>query len=193
MSKFWNIIGLGDDEELEEEFEEETPEPAPAPVTKQFENRSEGVRVLKNPSQQTPPASSGAVIVNPSNTQTLTPSTNKVVSMPPKGSVAMNTNENSRLVVYAPNRFEEVQVLVDHMKANRPVIVSLEGLDSDLARSMLDFICGATYALEGSMQKVSGNIFLVAPSDVDVSSNLKEALLARDSLVRNRDERGDKL
>jgi FtsZ-interacting cell division protein YlmF len=43
------------------------------------------------------------------------------------------------------------------------------------------------------MQKVSGNIFLVAPSDVDVSSNLKEALLARDSLVRNRDERGDKL
>ena len=193
MSKFWNIIGLGDDEELEEEFEEETPEPTPAPVAKHFENRSEGVRVLKNPSQQTPPASSGAVIVNPSNTQTLTPSTNKVVSMPPKGSVAMNTNENSRLVVYAPNRFEEVQVLVDHMKANRPVIVSLEGLDSDLARSMLDFICGATYALEGSMQKVSGNIFLVAPSDVDVSSNLKEALLARDSLVRNRDERGDKL
>jgi len=193
MSKFWNIIGLGDDEELEEEFEEETPEPAPAPIPKHFENRSEGVRVLKNPSQQTPPASSGAVVVNPSSTQTLTPSTNKVVSMPPKGSVTMNTNENSRLVVYAPNRFEEVQVLVDHMKANRPVIVSLEGLDSDLARSMLDFICGATYALEGSMQKVSGNIFLVAPSDVDVSSNLKEALLARDSLVRNRDDRGDKL
>lgn len=103
----------------------------------------------------------------------------------------MNGNENSRLVVYAPNRFEEVQILVDHMKAGRPVIVSLEGLDGDLARSMLDFICGATYALEGSMQKVSGNIFLVAPRDVDVSSNLKEALLARDSLVRNYDEKGD--
>ena len=100
----------------------------------------------------------------------------------------MNQQETNRLVVYAPNHFEEVQVLVDHMKARRPVIVSLEGLDGDLARSMLDFVCGAAYALEGSMQKISGNIFLVAPSDVDVSSNLKEALLARDALVRNREE-----
>lgn len=192
LTKFWNLIGLGDEEEVEEEFEEAVAEPAPTPAPQKFETRSEGVRVLKSPPQQTTPISSGTMVVNPSSTQTIAPSVNKVVSMPPKGSVAMNTNENSRLVVYAPNRFEEVQVLVDHMKANRPVIVSLEGLDSDLARSMLDFICGATYALEGSMQKVSGNIFLVAPSDVDVSSNLKEALLARDSLVRNRDEKGEK-
>jgi FtsZ-interacting cell division protein YlmF len=198
LSKFWNLIGLGDEEELEEEFEEETTETTPtvvtpAPAPRNFETRSEGVRVLKTPPLQTTPSMSGAVVVNPSPNQNFASSTNKVVSMPPKGNVAMNTNENSRLVVYAPNRFEEVQVLVDHMKANRPVIVSLEGLDSDLARSMLDFICGATYALEGSMQKVSGNIFLVAPSDVDVSSNLKEALLARDSLVRNRDEKGEKI
>lgn len=199
LSKFWNLIGLGDDEEIEEEFEEEVAEAAPAIVTppvsapRNFETRSEGVRVLKTPPTQATPTSTGAVVVTPSSNQNYAPSTNKVVSMPPKGNVAMNTNENSRLVVYAPNRFEEVQVLVDHMKANRPVIVSLEGLDSDLARSMLDFICGATYALEGSMQKVSGNIFLVAPSDVDVSSNLKEALLARDSLVRNRDEKGEKI
>ncbi len=85
----------------------------------------------------------------------------------------MNTNENSRLSCM-PNRFEEVRYWLT-MKANRPVIVSLEGLDSDLARSMLDFICGANLCFGRSMQKVSGNIFLVAPSDVDVSSNLKEA------------------
>ncbi len=189
LSKFWNMIGLGDEEELEDDFDEESE--VTAPIAQPLEKKSEGVRILSKTGNpvHTPPVSNGNSGSNPS-TGNSAP-VNNVVSMPPKGNTMMNGNENSRLVVYAPNRFEEVQVLVDHMKADRPVIVSLEGLDGDLARSMLDFICGATYALEGSMQKVSGNIFLVAPRDVDVSSNLKEALLARDSLVRKHDDKGE--
>lgn len=187
LSKFWNMIGLGDEEELEDDYEEESAIVQPAVP---LEKKSEGVRILSKAGNpvHTPTVSS----TNPSSPTTANSSPiNNVVPMPPKGNTMMNGNENSRLVVYAPNRFEEVQILVDHMKADRPVIVSLEGLDGDLARSMLDFICGATYALEGSMQKISGNIFLVAPRDVDVSSNLKEALLARDSLVRKHDDKGE--
>ncbi|MGE5654170.1 MAG: cell division protein SepF, partial [Bacillota bacterium] len=86
-----------------------------------------------------------------------------------------------------PARFEDVQVIVDHLKSRRPIIINLEGVDNTLAKSLLDFICGATYALDGGMQKVNGSIFLIAPKDMDVASNLKDSLLAKDALVKNLD------
>ena len=197
MEKFWRFIGLGDEEyedgtlstssDLTRDLDRSNPHGEG--VTVVHSNRVDLERDAKNEQgswvnqQQSQAPSNVQSKPNPVRTKN-----DNVVPIPSKGNVYMNQQETNRLVVYAPNHFEEVQVLVDHMKARRPVIVSLEGLDGDLARSMLDFVCGAAYALEGSMQKISGNIFLVAPSDVDVSSNLKEALLARDALVRNREE-----
>lgn len=203
MDKFWKLLGLGDEEDIEDEFI--TPPDPDKTTFSKTTSLSGSVKVLDDiekqkldqtnqmsGAQRSQPQESVSVLTKPRQVTQPSPvpsTSGKVLTMESKGSSYMSQPESNRLVVYAPNHFEEVQVLVDHMKANRPVIVSLEGLDGDLARSMLDFVCGAAYALEGSMQKVSGNIFLVAPSDVDVSSNLKEALLARDSLVRKREER----
>lgn len=80
-------------------------------------------------------------------------------------------NEAMKLVVIEPASFEESPKLVDSLKSRKPVILNLENLDSETARKIFDFISGATYALNGSVQKVANNIFVFAPENVDISAN----------------------
>ena len=47
-------------------------------------------------------------------------------------------------------------------------------IDRDLARRVLDFAGGATYALNGSMQKVSEGVFLFTPSNFEIGLDLPE-------------------
>ncbi len=41
---------------------------------------------------------------------------------------------------------------------------------------MVDFISGAVYVLDGTIQKISNGIVLVAPSNVDVLGNIKSSI-----------------
>ena len=74
-----------------------------------------------------------------------------------------------KMVVIEPNGFEECPRLVDSLKAKKPVIINLENLETDVARKIFDFLSGATYALNGNVQKVTNNIFVFAPENVDVT------------------------
>lgn len=74
-----------------------------------------------------------------------------------------------KMVVIEPNGFEECPKLVDSLKAKKPVIINLENLETDIARKIFDFLSGATYALNGNVQKVTNNIFVFAPENVDVT------------------------
>lgn len=90
---------------------------------------------------------------------------NNVVHMGAVGGSSM------KLMVIEPTSFEESQRLVDSLKENKPVIINLEQLDAEVARKIFDFLSGATYALEGNVQKIANNIFIFAPENVDISSN----------------------
>jgi cell division inhibitor SepF len=71
--------------------------------------------------------------------------------------------------VVAPARFSDAQEIGDLVKANHPVIVNLQNSERDLARRMIDFCSGLTYALSGTMEKVAEQVFLLTPSNVEVS------------------------
>lgn len=73
-----------------------------------------------------------------------------------------------KMVVIEPAGFEECPKLVDSLKAKKPIIINLEKIDSDSARKIFDFLSGATYALNGNVQKVANNIFVFAPENVDI-------------------------
>ena len=76
-----------------------------------------------------------------------------------------------KLVVIEPKGFDECSKLVDSLKSRKPIIVNLEKLDSDTARKIFDFLGGATYALNGNVQKVANNIFIFAPENVAISAD----------------------
>ena len=79
-----------------------------------------------------------------------------------------------KLVVIEPKSFDECPKLVDSLKGRRPVIINLEKIETETARKIFDFLSGATYALNGNVQKVANNIFIFAPESVDIAANQDE-------------------
>lgn len=79
-----------------------------------------------------------------------------------------------KLVLIEPRTFEECPKLVDSLKSKKPVIINLEKLETEIARKIFDFLSGATYALDGNVQKVANNIFIFAPANVDITGGSQQ-------------------
>ena len=85
---------------------------------------------------------------------------NRVVNMQNNTSSVNRITSQFKMVVIEPKSFDESPRLVDNLKAKKPVIINLEKLESDTARKIFDFLSGATYALNGNVQKIANNIFV---------------------------------
>ena len=97
---------------------------------------------------------------------------NRVLPLQNK-SINPNTSQ-FKMVVIEPKGFDESPKLVDNLKSKKPVIINLEKVESDTARKIFDFLSGATYALNGNVQKIANNIFIFAPENVDVTANIDQ-------------------
>lgn len=89
---------------------------------------------------------------------------NKIVNMPQVQSVKM--------VITQPTSFEQSEELCNYLKEKKSIIVNLEYVNKDVARRIIDFLSGAVHALNGHIQKVSNSIFLIAPVNYDIESDL---------------------
>jgi len=97
-----------------------------------------------------------------------------------KGAVLnLHSAKNMRLVIIKPVEFQEAQQIVEHIKNRKPVLVNLEETDKNEAKRIIDFIAGATFALDGNMQKVSQQIFVFAPAQVEVNAEIRKELSGR--------------
>ncbi len=81
--------------------------------------------------------------------------------------------------IVAPTMFNQAQDVADRFKNSQPVIVNLQGADRDLTRRLLDFAAGLCYALGGQMEKVADQVFLLTPSNVEVSAEERRRLQER--------------
>jgi cell division inhibitor SepF len=84
-----------------------------------------------------------------------------------------------RVHVVAPSQFRDAQEIGDVVKQGNPVIVNLQSSERDLSRRMIDFCSGLTYALDGQMEKVADQVFLLAPTDVEVPAEERLRLQER--------------
>lgn len=87
--------------------------------------------------------------------------------------------QSAKVQVVAPTHFSDAQEIGDRFKNVQPVIVNLQAADRELSRRMIDFCSGVTYALGGSMDKVADQVFLLTPSNVEVSQDEKRRLQER--------------
>ena len=78
--------------------------------------------------------------------------------------------------VIKPNNMEDSREITETLLGGRTVILNLEGLDLEDAQRIIDFISGATFAIDGNLQKISNSIFLVTPANVDISGDLQDLL-----------------
>jgi cell division inhibitor SepF len=85
----------------------------------------------------------------------------------------IHSQKQVRVIVSEPVTYDEAQGIVDNLKNRSPVIVNLERADAELARRVVDFVSGACYALNGSLQKVGTGIFLFVPNNMDINADVK--------------------
>ena len=155
MDKIKEVVGIEiEDEDDEEVVEEEKKEK----VREARPSREERRPVVSSVTAERKPAASSPRMETVARTEVTrqTMGGNKYTSQ-------------FKMVVIEPNGFEECPKLVDSLKAKKPVIINLENLETDVARKIFDFLSGATYALNGNVQKVTNNIFVFAPENVDVT------------------------
>ena len=88
----------------------------------------------------------------------------KVVSMP--------QTQQIKMVISQPTTFDQSEEICEFLKDKKSVIVNLEYVNKDVARRIVDFISGGVFALDGHIQKVSNSIFLVAPSNYEITNDM---------------------
>ena len=73
-----------------------------------------------------------------------------------------------KMMIVEPETFDDSQSIADFLRERKPVVINFESTAPDVSKRVVDFISGATYALDGNIQKVGKDIFLCVPSNVTV-------------------------
>lgn len=73
-----------------------------------------------------------------------------------------------QVILFNPKSFDEAGDLVQHLTQGRSIVMTLEGVPTDLARRLLDFLSGIAYALQGKITPISAKTYFVTPQNVDV-------------------------
>ena len=163
-------LGLVDDDY--DDYEPSYEEPAPAPARS---SRSYG------PEPSYEPSSSGAIRTIPRDAPIAHEGVTPVSSVTPRPQVVrpVPQSQNAKVHVIAPAAFPDAKEIGDRLRGSQPVIVNLQAANRELERRMIDFCSGAAYALGGSMDKVADHVFLLTPTNVEVSAEEKRRLQER--------------
>ena len=86
--------------------------------------------------------------------------------------VAMPQSQSIRMVISQPTSFEQSEEICGFLKEKKSVIVNLEYVNKDVARRIVDFISGGVYSLDAHIQKVSNSIFLIAPTNYEITNEM---------------------
>jgi cell division inhibitor SepF len=196
-------LGLVDDEEYEEYEPYDEPQtqpmgaappprrtarPVPDPMEGSYDPEPTGVRTLpRDEGVSTTPRGMEPRVADPrtiggsgmGNTSGMGGS--GAVTVQPRPSVVrpFSQPQAAKVHITVPVGFNDAQEIGDKLKDNQPVIVNLQGIDRDLSRRLIDFSSGLTYGLGGAMERVAEQVFLLTPSNVEVSAEEKRRLQER--------------
>jgi cell division inhibitor SepF len=114
------------------------------------------------------------------------PSERRTGVLRPVGAVAASRVANGRsnggdirVHLVIPKSFNDAQDVADKFKESIPVIINLQGSESDLSKRLIDFASGLTYALDGGMQRIADKVFLLTPRNVEVSAEERARLIEK--------------
>ena len=172
FDKFLDSMKLYDDaedeeEELteeapaeEEEYEEE-PEPEPAKPRKSFFSRRQPREEEREEEEE---AEEPAVVERPR------PARNYARTAPMRTAPARAGMEVNMI---RPTSMDDARDICDMLLSGRAVVINLEGVQVDLAQRIIDFSSGACYSIDGNLQKISSYIFIITPSNIELTGEFQ--------------------
>ena len=90
-----------------------------------------------------------------------------------------NGRSDVRVHLVIPKSFNDAQQIADKFKDSIPVVLNLQGIESDLSKRLIDFASGLTYALDGGMQRIADKVFMLTPRNVEISAEERAQLIEK--------------
>jgi cell division inhibitor SepF len=193
MASMWRktmlYLRLGPDDEYEDDAVGDEPasqpvaarEPAPAARAATARPRPAPAPARQPTAQPQPQLQPQPIESEHAGVRTLSPQAPaETVSPKPRAVVRpIPASPSAKPHVVSPTSFNHAQEVADKFKASQPVILNLQGVDRDLARRLIDFSSGLCYGLGGHMEKVAHQVYLLTPTNVEVSSEERRRLQER--------------
>ena len=163
MSQLWQkallYLGLVDEEAIESE---ESAPAEPAAVQSQVRTvaqRPEGVvgRRVEPPAGRSPMSASDRTFAS-------------------AGAVRQVKSADAQCDIVEATGFTDAKLLADRIRSRVPVVLNLRATDPDMVRRLVDFASGLTYALDGTMRKISEGVIMVLPPRISLGREEKRRL-----------------
>lgn len=167
FDKFLDIMKLNDDDDYDDDFydddefyeDEYEEKPRRSFFNKKANNKDSYDDFDMQQDNSRPPAASS-----------------NVTPMRQPASRRGGSSANMEVCVVKPISVDDSREITETLLSGRTVILNLEGMDLEIAQRIIDFISGATFAISGNLQKISNYIFLVTPTNVDITGDLQDLL-----------------
>ncbi|MBR5278736.1 MAG: cell division protein SepF [Clostridia bacterium] len=91
-----------------------------------------------------------------------------------KSTGSISSGASLEMKVVKPERFDEVQMIGEHLLARRTVVLNLEDTNKETTKRIIDFLGGVVFAIQGKVRKVANATYVVTPKNVEVSSDSAE-------------------
>ncbi len=170
--KFLNMMTLNDSDEIEDEFDEEYDE-----VEQDYQEEEDEEEEAEEQQPKKPILSFRHRKKENEEEAAEAPETeNRVIPFHGK------QEEGDSVKVIKPQEFNEAQLVAEYLKDGKTIVVNLEGIEISQAQRIIDFIGGASFAVDGSLKAISNNIFIVAPGNIEVSGDLRDEIISESML-----------
>lgn len=91
------------------------------------------------------------------------------------------SNQKAQVVVIEPRAFEEALEIIEHLRAKKSVILNLHLLDTAQSQRVVDFLSGATHAIDGNQQRIGDGVFIFTPNNVSIRSESEKSMAIEDA------------
>ncbi|QGU95122.1 DUF552 domain-containing protein [Clostridium bovifaecis] len=93
--------------------------------------------------------------------------------------VSIHTAASAKILILKPTDYDEALEICDNLKSRKIIVVNMTNLEGKVAQRLLDFMAGASYALGGSLEEVEKGVYIISPSNVEISNELKNELSSK--------------
>jgi cell division inhibitor SepF len=91
---------------------------------------------------------------------------------------AASLSQERDISIFFPTTYHESRRITDMLRSNRAVLLNVTEIDASLARRLVDFAAGTSYAMNAKIEPLANGVYLVSPQGMHVSPDAKDRLRA---------------
>ncbi|MEM0950855.1 MAG: cell division protein SepF [Cyanobacteria bacterium P01_H01_bin.74] len=91
------------------------------------------------------------------------------------------TSQKTQVVVIEPRAFDDTLEIISHLRNKKSVILNMHLLDTAQSQRVVDFLSGATHAIDGHQQRIGDGVFIFTPNSVSIRSESEKSSVIEDA------------